>query len=523
MNAARCATFAVLAFSALLAGNAAATVTNATANPNSTSIPAATSSTVVLTWQATTVPDASGAGGGGALVQSTEGVFRANGPTGTVIGTNSLLIDAVAQGPAGQPGTATFAETVTVPLAVLTQAARLGATRIIYQRAFSDGPFQPVGGNVAEVTMTLAFSLSVDVTPPATSITSGLASSISVAWQTSGGAAGTTVSSPEGLFRAGGPAGQVIGRNSQALSAPVLAIGGTTGALLPETVPVPSIVVMRAEQLGVARIAYERSFTAPGAQAGSDSALFEFVGAQGGPFRITGIALRFADGSRQAVVTTADRPVAFADITYVGTGRFEAQWEIAEPATTRGSPVFRPLELVRRQLVGSTRSTIRSPDLPANVEGVYLLRLRIDGPTPGIEQPVLRYVVNPADPLPAPRPMTITAPAPGAVHSASTRFAWQALDGAATYRVEFHELSADATMASADAESPGDAPTAGAPSSGIAVDGTVTDTGLSRLALSHLAPGRFYRWRVVAWDESGRPVGRSEFRRLYLPGPDDGN
>jgi hypothetical protein len=523
--------FAAMAAGLLLllhGAGAAATITQVDVNPAVAAIPGDRSSSLSLTWRATSTPDAAGSGGGGSRVTSTDGVFRADTANGTVIGTSGLPLDGVAQGPTGQPGIATLSETVTVPLSVLQQAASLGAIRIVYQRVFSDGTPQRVGGNVASVTLNLTTALQVDVNPPFANAAVGQASTVSLTWRVSGaGTAGAFVSSPRGEFRAGGAGGQLLGVRDEPLQGETRSVGGVVTAILPETVDVPARVLMRAEQLGVRQIAYLRSFGTGGAQPGTGSALLNLAGPLGGPFSVTGVTLRFEDGGRQSVFGVGEDVVAFADVTHTGTGRLEAQWEIAEPSSTRSAPVFRALNLVRRQLTGSGAATrIRSPALPSAADGTYLVRLRITRPDAGFEMPALRYFVNPAlDVMPEPVSIVATAPASGAMHRTGTRFSWQPVPAASTYRVEFHERAPEAAIREPGvlnaAESMTIAPdSVGEPVSGIVLDADSSDTELSRLALSHLPPGRSYWWRVLAYDEAGRIVGRSELRRLYVPAPD---
>lgn len=508
---------------------ALATITQVDVSPGVAAVPTDRSSNLSLTWRATSTPDAAGIGGGGSSVTSTGGVFRVDSASGTVIGAGGPPLNGVAQGPAGQPGIATLSETVTVPLGVLQQAANAGATRIVYQRVFNDGSAQRVGGNVANVTLNLTAALQVDVNPPFANAALGQTATVSLTWRISGaGTAGVLVTSPQGEFRAGGPAGQLLGVRDEPLQGETRPAGGVVAAILPETVEVPARVLMRAEQLGVRQVVYLRSFGSGGAQPATGSAVLNLAGPLGGPFNLTSVTLRFAGGGRQAVFGSGENVAAFADVTHTGTGRLEGQWEIAEPSSTRGTPVFRALSLVRSQLTGSGAATrIRSPMLPTDAEGAYLVRLRITRPDVGFEMPVLRYFVNPArDAMPEPLSIVATAPASGATHGVSTRFSWKPVPAASAYRVEFHERAATAAIpepgVSMDAESATISPEAlGQPVSGIVLGGNVSDTELSQLALSHLAPGRSYWWRVLAYDQAGRVIGRSDLRRLYIPAPDD--
>lgn len=378
----------------------------------------------------------------------------------------------------------------------------------------------------------------VNAAPPAANVPVGQTGSATVRWQVTsqrtlaGGA--VPVVSTQGVFRAGGPQGPILGiKNTmiQGLAQPTPQ--QVSVAVVPEALLVPARVLLRAQELGVSQIVYQRSFDdgtpTPSVVAGTFT--LNLSGGLSSNFAVTRLALRFPDGSREQIVPEDAEAFVLADITHTGSGRLEARWEVAEPSSTRGLPVFRTLALVRRQLIGSgARTTIRSPDLPTRGDGVYLVRLRITDPETGFEDPVIRYLVNPAlDPAPAPVAMVARSPAAGADFAPGMRFAWQPLDGAAVYRLEFHEHP----LAPADPDPVGDPAAAGAgpadadlrplegavspPISGIVVSAAVDHSQLSPLVLEHLPRGQTYWWRVVAFDSHGRLIGRSPLRPLSIP------
>lgn len=382
---------------------------------------------------------------------------------------------------------------------------------------------------------------SVSATPPAANVPVGQAGHASVLWEaatvpgTGGGGPGSVVTSSQGVFRAGTGQGPIIGTNNVTVQGVAQAALQQAGlARIPESIRIPARVILRAQELDVTQIVYQREFDdgdfqQPPANVGELT--LHLAGGQSGAFGVSRLALRFPDGAREQIVPEGAETFVLADITHTGTGRLEARWEIAEPATTRGTPVFRTLALVRRQLIGSgARTTIRSPDLPTRGDGVYLVRLRVTRPETGFEEPVLRYLVNPAlAPAPAPETMAVRAPAAGADYVAGMQFAWEPLTAAAVYRLEFHDqpparedpdATGDPAPAAADPAAPVAAPVEESvppPVSGIVVSAAVDHTELSQLALSNLPPGRTYWWRVVAFDGHGRLVGRSPLRALTIP------
>ncbi len=117
------------------------------------------------------------------------------------------------------------------------------------------------------------------------------------------------------------------------------------------------------------------------------------------------LALRFEDGEVFRLVPRGSSLGALAEITTAGSGPLRATWELADPASTSGAPVFRPLQLVARYLPAGGPTVIESPDLPTERQGLHLLRLRLLSPVGDFAGPVLRYQVGPGWQLPTrPRP-----------------------------------------------------------------------------------------------------------------------
>jgi len=196
-------------------------------------------------------------------------------------------------------------------------------------------------------------------------------------------------------------------------------------------------------------------------------------------------------------------------------------WEIADPSSTLGTPVFRPLTLVRQQLAAGGRVTLHSPALPTNRLGLYLLRLRITDPQLPYETPMIRYfVMNEADMPRPPAPMNQTAPDDNSNVGPQTQFGWTAMDSAKVYQLEVYSMPAASVGdglpdlgGGSDAEKNA-AKISGPPLTGMVVPAERTRTVLSALTLGHLRTGESYLWRVLALDDQGRVVGASPLRRL---------
>lgn len=376
--------------------------------------------------------------------------------------------------------------------------------------------------------------ITVTATPPAANVPIGQSGSVQLRWRITATiptnpAAALRVRSDQGVFRAGGPNGPVLGIIDRTIQSRLQPTPQQVAyASVPESVLIPARVLLRAQALGVRQVVYSRSFVdGGGPPAVTGTLTLNLTGGLGGSFGVTRLTLRFADGRQQKIVAPGAETVVLADISNTGSGRLIARWEVAEPVTTRGKPVFRTLSIVRRQLIGSgARTTIRSPELPTRGDGAYLVRLRIINPQTGFDTPVLRYFVNPAlTPTPAPATLVVRAPVAGADYADGMRFAWRALAGAAVYRLEFHDRpppprDTDPIGDTVGIAGPGTLPPREPrtePVSGIVVTAAVNAVGLSPLALTNLAPGQSYWWRVVAFDSRGRLIGRSPLRRLNIP------
>ena len=306
---------------------------------------------------------------------------------------------------------------------------------------------------------------------------------------------------------------------------------GVTRLVFRETVTVPPEAIEAAVQKGQTRLFYRRTFNFQNSSAPATAGVELRIGggAASGALNIARVSLHFPDDSRDKILAENARSYVLADISFSGAGALEAFWEIADPGSTQGEPLFHTLRYVRRQLIGNDQQiTLRSPDLPTLADGLYLLRLRINRPAQrDFVPPVIRYFVNPALRQRAePRPIAVRTPVNGAVYGAQTRFEWAPLNGAQLYQIEFYprtepKLSDQIpAIGQPDYEAHEDAAEEGAdryPISGVMVTGSTTRASLSRLSLSHLPAGATYEWRVAAYGSDGQLIGASPLRALVIP------
>ncbi|NIA67167.1 hypothetical protein HBA54_01010 [Pelagibius litoralis] len=376
-----------------------------------------------------------------------------------------------------------------------------------------------------------AQTLNVTVTPDRAGISLTGPSTVTVVWQLtrlSPTALPGTSSSPNAqLFVGGLLAGTVGGTLSRSFTG---AGGMTEVRSATETIVIPQGVAFRAVKSG-APILLTRTFTDTSALPPDTAAVALFPTGPGSePFSISRLSLTFDDRSRVKVLPKGSRLRAVAEINTTGTGLIVGQWEYAPATTTAGTPIFRPLALVRQNVAGGRRVLITSPALPTRFEGTNLVRLNITEPGRVFDEPELQYYVTPESPLPdqqEPRLLLITSPSEGTPLTQTTRFAWQAVPGAEAYKLELYRgdpgpaelpVAQDEVVANLPLDpAPDAAPSGNGPLTGIVLPGAVTETRLKDFTLAHLPPDRRYRWMVKAIGKDGVMLGASEVREIYKP------
>lgn len=363
--------------------------------------------------------------------------------------------------------------------------------------------------------------LSVSTVPSSQNVSLGQATTVTLIWSLS-----TTVSntftSTQGLLRAS-PAGTILGTVSTTISR-TIAAGGT--AQVSETVLVPADVVLRAHRLGLTSIIYQRQFGDPKSDIPGAITL-NITSPLAAGFSITSESLAFDNGAPVRVMGLKQPLAAVAELACSGTGMLQAIWEVAGPASTAGEPFYRPLGQVRQYLASGETVKLKSPTLPTDTAGLYLLRLRITDPVPGFETPVIRYFVGrgrPGKELP-PEPLGVVSPAPLAFLASDTAFVWEPVKGAKAYQLEVYATGRHTA---------GDLPDLGAgeiaprpeeaaralqapPVAGVLLPAARTSAVLSAAARRHLEPGQAYLWRVLAIGPDGSVIGVSPPRELRTP------
>ncbi len=334
--------------------------------------------------------------------------------------------------------------------------------------------------------------------------------------------AGTSVRSARGEFRVNVDSTgreRVIETVERPLAQnlPVNADDPSATLVFRETVRIPARVLFRAAEEGAAQVRYVRSFD-DGFGSATAALALDITGSAAAGFGVTRLALDFVGEEGEAWVLAVVPPEAElaprAHLSFSGSGQLRAAWELAEPPSTRGEPVFRPLAQVRRFLGAGGEVEITGPVLPTMRPGTYLVRLRITAPAVDFDLPVLRYVVSATPdggvPMAAPVPeAAVHSPAPDSLIGPDLVFSWAPVAGARVYRIELWSHDGGADLA-------------GALVSGLAVPADLTRVTLPATTRSHLRPGRHYRWRVRALDGQGGLLAQSAYRRVRTAFGEDG-
>ena len=338
------------------------------------------------------------------------------------------------------------------------------------------------------------------VDPATVAVTYAERTSLSVTWIVAGAPPGAVVTSEQGrfvLFRAG----QCGTTPLSTIARPLSGTSDAAGTLRArERFAVPAAVTIAARKSGASALCYLRTFSVGNVPLATEELRLTISGGLAADFAVTAVRLRFDDGSIGRIVTAGTDLGVVAEIAYRGEGRLRAFWELAGPATTLGRASFRRIGTVHRRLTGSGRMRLAGPRLPTATPGLHLLRLRFVEPDIDTPELVIRYFVRRALPEERPpAPLALRAPQEGARLRADLSFAWEPLQGAAAYRVEFF---------------PSGVQEGAHPHTGLLVPGEVREAALTPPVRERLAASAAWRWRVVAFDAEGRIIAVSDLRLL---------
>ncbi len=366
---------------------------------------------------------------------------------------------------------------------------------------------------------------SVTTLPATKNVPVNRSTSISLTWRVQSDLSGLiTITSTGGRFRVNNPIdGPVLGTVSKTLSQSVnSAAAAPVPADLFEAVLVPASVMFQAHKLGFNVVFYERNFSDGAIGSGGGSITLAIGSAGASDFGISRMALQFDDGAPVRILAIKKPLGARAEIEYNGNGLLRGVWELAGPMSTSGQPIFRPLGRVQQQLVAADRYIFKSPPLPTDAVGLYLVRLRITDPEPGFDVPVIRYFVSRDGLKPrSPASIGLTAPSAFAILKPDSRFTWERIKGTRAYQLEFYNkprptLESALPALGSDTKAGAQQAPEGPPVTGMLISGKDTQIVLSRLVRLRLKSGD-YLWRILAVDEEGHLIGASDYRELRVP------
>jgi len=327
---------------------------------------------------------------------------------------------------------------------------------------------------------------------------------------------------------------------------------GGGGSVFTDVMSIPPSVSRRAYQAAQrgdeSSFFYVRRFES--LAGGPDEYVFVTCRLAGGgarvPFSLLDVQLAYENGESVLSVPVGSRPASFtAEIAYNGTGRLKGRWEVVfpgeEPPTTRdllteGSLPPEERALQRRYgqverfnvfLPPTGRHRLPGPDpsrLPASVEGLYLVLLRIEasddkegdsnlqnagagvgtvhsGAVAGFPMPVLRYYVGSAEAastLTSGGRLEALLPLEGARVGAGRplQFSWLEGEPAALYRLEVEDQNGDEVISAV--LQPG--------------VGVYQAPSWAREEAGNAS----WRWRVVALGPAGDPVTETPWREVHL-------
>jgi len=285
-----------------------------------------------------------------------------------------------------------------------------------------------------------------------------------------------------------------------------------------ENVVIPAYMLDSARAQGLTQIYYSRTFTARDLASNVLAVLkaqivFNIGGTAGGTLWISRLALSFEAGDVNRVIGSGSRLQARVAVDTQGSGLLRAVWEVAEPPSTQGEPVYRLLQSIQQLFTGNQSVTLRSPLLPSGDNGSYLVRLRVLQPETLLTQPEISYVVIDSG---ASKMTTLQALAPTGLTriGPQTRFEWRAVPGAEHYRIEIYTQELRTQINTIDTTGKQDVETSelvpGHRVTGIVVPGSQLSTKLAALTRQHLQSGLHYFWQIQALDANGRVFATSD-------------
>jgi hypothetical protein len=292
-----------------------------------------------------------------------------------------------------------------------------------------------------------------------------------------------------------------------------------------EVLQIPSSIIYQANKNGSVSIVYQRIFSDSSGSAVA-SVTLNVGSSSSGLLNLSRVQLRFDNEKIVHIAGKDEKLTAIAEVSYTGTGLLDAEWQVADPASTFGEPVFVPLRQVRQYLGAGRTAILQSPVLPTSLSGAHLVKLVVNQPAVSFGLPALTYHVNTgistATSQAPGTSLRLQAPGPRAFLSPVTEFRWQAVEGARAYQLELHddmreqEERIPATLEKIDLQTEPSSPE-GRPVTGMRMPAGRTSASLSVVSRQYLQAGRNYLWRVIAIGSDGAVLATSPLQEIYVP------
>jgi hypothetical protein len=290
-----------------------------------------------------------------------------------------------------------------------------------------------------------------------------------------------------------------------------------------ETLHIPVSFLYQLRKFGCTSFNYSRAFDDDGG-AGTVGQIaapgIAITSSLGSGFIINLVSIRFDDGSPKRLVKHNGKLGVYARITYSGAGLLKGTWEIAEPSSTAGQPVFRSLREEYAFQPGVGQNVLKGPRLPTQQRGIYYVRFNIKTPQVGFSPPTIRYYVYGTGEKPdfGIMPISILGPGNNSLLNNETLFEWKPINGARAVQVEIYSSSKNPIVAQlpdlgAPEESSGDL-IKGVLVAGKVVHGSKSSMRLDANSLAKLRPGQWYVYRLIAFNEKGKIIAVSRPHRI---------
>lgn len=496
-------------------------ITGASVSPLQSSLSATSNNAVMLNWRVT------------ATATYTSGVTSTpaqliNPVNGQVIGSLGGGLNAMGSAPYNLP------ENLQITTGMVQSWQNQGITQVRVERQFSDAATGDLvqAAHVMLVPARANFS-GARVSPAQRQIYANQATEIQLSWQVATGSGHVNGVVSAGARILNPASGSVLMNLGGVLSAT-----GSGPFLFTESLSLNDLQMQALLASNNPRLVLERVFSDPLGGGSTRAYMTLQVHRSGldaarsptfGELQIRSLQLAFDTGNDQTLVDPEQKLTALLTLGYSGSGMLEGRWQLAEPGSTDGLPLFRTLTLVRQNIAGNQRLTLESPVLPTLRAGKYLLRFCVtnrnlipeDGGGIDPTCPIDEWVIDASYQVQAQaveKVITITGVSPNRQYvNSSTPFRWGVVGNVKVYQMQVFRLAPTGPLVS-DTRALDDTSLEPQFVVGMVVPKTTTETPLSELVRSKLTPGDTYLWRVTAHDEHGRLLASSSnYSFVYQP------